>query len=302
MSKARLVPLLVLLALATAASGCCLSGGGSSGVAPIGGGAGTGPATSLSPGFAPDPTFLNGSAGGPTDASTMSPTCRGFVPSSPSHVLVLGAAFPTLRLLVHSEADTTLVVRMADGSIRCNDDSDGFDPVVEGPFPQGSHEVFVGTYAAGAPSAYQLGITVNPALTPSTMTVQPIVATVPGGGTGPARVLREGVATVAIATGNLPGVAQGTVCNWQQTTADPTSGYDCRWRLACAGQVLYGDGEGGYAPCSDPSWPPGTFVADMGTTAQDRDPSFMFAVGSMTVRDDETGARGAYSVTLIPGQ
>ena len=95
----------------------------------------------------------------------------------------------TLRVLAHSDVDTTLVVQLADGTYLCNDDTDGRDPVVEGSFPAGNHNVYVGTYSAGQTAPYTLGLTVNPAITPSTMQsgmVPPIVGgpTVGSGPTG----------------------------------------------------------------------------------------------------------------------
>src|SRR5690606_35132525 len=99
--------------------------------------------------FTPDPHTANGAAGGGTDASTLDPNCRGWVASRPDHLLVTSGDFANLRVMARSEQDTTLVIRMPDGTYRCNDDSEGgVNPLVEGAFPAGTYAIFVGTYSA----------------------------------------------------------------------------------------------------------------------------------------------------------
>lgn len=259
----------------------------------------SGPPVAIAPGFAPDPMMLSGSAGGTVSANTQDASCRGNVAMLPNHTLQLSAPM-SLRLLAHSDTDTTMVVRLADGTYLCNDDSDGFDPIVEHAFPAGDHNVWIGTFATGATASYTLGITVNPAIQPSTMgsgVVPPIGGPTLGGGRTPGTVLVTGVATVALVTGNVPGVTAGSTCTYTQSVSENPAPLDCRWRVECSGVVVYGDGDGGYAPCSDPSWPPGTLVADIQTTSGDRDASLIINPGGMSARDDATGPRGEYSVT-----
>jgi hypothetical protein len=284
---------------ALALSGCCFGGG-------LGGSTAT-PTMWLDPGFTPDPNLpppaLSG-AGGSRDASAMDSSCRGYVPSSPQHGVGLTSTLNGLRILVHSAVDTTLVVRTPDGRYFCNDDSDGLDPTVSGNFGPGNLEVYVGTYVesdAGAP--YEIGFTTIATITPTTLH-QPYV-----GGTGPTipgidpsgppagRELSRGTAVVREVTGALPGVTPGARCTYVQATADPSSGFDCRWRVECAGLVVYGDGSGGFAPCVDPSWPPGVRVADTNTTSVDRDPSLVVNPGGLTVQDDASGPLGAYHIS-----
>ena len=123
----------------------------------------------LAPGFAPDPTLVTGTAGGPTDAATMGPACRGWIASVPSVVLTTSAAIPILRVVVNASQDTTLVVRLASGEVLCDDDSGGsLNPAISGSFPAGRHEIYVGEYtrsSAGTP--FQLGLTTNAALGPA---------------------------------------------------------------------------------------------------------------------------------------
>ncbi len=140
--------------------GCCFGGMG-------GGGA----AFSLTPGFTPDPQLATGNAGGLTDSSTLSGECRGYIPSTPNHVLTATGAFPHLRIAANGgSADITLVVQRPDGTYLCNDDSDGLNPMVEGPFAAGEYRIFVGSYSAeSAGAAYRIGISELQTTTPTTI-------------------------------------------------------------------------------------------------------------------------------------
>ncbi len=138
--------------------GCCMGGGASS--APL----------TLGPGFAPQPTTQSGIALGVTDASTLNPACIGNIPSSPQHTVNVTAPIPNLRIMVRSDADTTLVVRLPDGSYRCNADTDGLNPLVEGPVGVGTVEVFVGAYSTdSAGTIYTIGFTEQPGTMPSSL-------------------------------------------------------------------------------------------------------------------------------------
>lgn len=147
-------------------SGCCFGGTPSTGITPPGTGTapppppGAGPMVTIGPGFMPDPQTATGSAGGPVQASTMSSDCRGYINSAPNHIINATGAFANLRVIVSSSADTTLVIQRADGSFVCNDDFEGLNPGVQGPFGPGQHRVWVGTYnAASAGAAYTIGFT-----------------------------------------------------------------------------------------------------------------------------------------------
>ncbi len=131
------------------------------------GSSGGGAAITLTTGFSPDPTTVTGSAGGGTAASSLNSECNGNVGSSPNHVMTLGAAFPQLRIMAHSAADTTLVVRRPDGTFLCNDDSDGLDPMVEGAFAAGEYQIYVGSYNADERPSYTLGVSAGTTATPS---------------------------------------------------------------------------------------------------------------------------------------
>lgn len=149
----------MFLAAALGIGGCCMGGGTSN--APL----------SLGPGFAPQPTTQTGMALGVTDASTLNPSCIGLIPSEPQHTVNVTAPIPNLRIMVNSYgADTTLVVRLPDGSYRCNDDTDGLNPLVEGPVAVGAVQVFVGAYSTdSAGTRYTIGFTEQPGTMPSSL-------------------------------------------------------------------------------------------------------------------------------------
>lgn len=114
---------------------------------------GAGEIIALPPSFRPDPIVRRGSAGGPIDAAALDESCRGYITSEPTYLLKLDTPLPDLRVLVHMQGDATLVVQLDDGTVLCNDDSEGLDPIVEGRFPAGRHRVWVGTYSSDAVGA-----------------------------------------------------------------------------------------------------------------------------------------------------
>jgi hypothetical protein len=121
-----------------------------------------GPAIALSPGFAPDPMVLTGSAGGTTDATTLNPTCRGSIGTIPNHTFTVSAPMNFARFTAESQTDLTLVVR-GPGGILCNDDTHGFNPEVAGPLAAGTYEVFVGVYGGtGGQVPYTLSVSQTP--------------------------------------------------------------------------------------------------------------------------------------------
>lgn len=110
-------------------------------------------------------------------------------------------------------------------------------------------------------------------------------------------IVRSGSATARTVSGNLPGVAVGTVCSYVEfRILDST--LDCRWNVTCGGYVLYGLGTGGYQRCEDPTWPAGTLMFDPNTSRIDTDPSFIFNANGLSVSDDAAGRLGAFTVTL----
>ncbi|MAI89980.1 peptidase S1 [Ponticaulis sp.] len=105
---------------------------------------------SLNSGFSPDPYNVSITAGGSIDAGNIG--CAGMVANAPDFRLYFGAgnALP-LILSVASDADTTLVVNMPNGSWLCDDDSgNGLNPSIylSSP-PSGQYDIWVGSYGGG---------------------------------------------------------------------------------------------------------------------------------------------------------
>lgn len=187
--------------LSVLAAGCCFGGVPNIPPPPVtspGPGGGTtvttppvaASAITLAPGFAPDPTLTVGNAGGPVEASTMGGSCRGTIGAAPNITLTTTAAISGLRVVVSSPQDTTLVVRLADGTVLCDDDGGGYpNPMVSGSFPAGSHSIYVGTYSPSATGAgYTLAFTTNPTVNAGSLGTAPpptIPPTTIAGGTGP---------------------------------------------------------------------------------------------------------------------
>ena len=107
---------------------------------------------SLTAGFADDPYVLSLFVGGASNqASSQFPgsSCAGLVPASPQYSLDYTAGTYNLYISAVSPADTTLVVRAPDGTVHCNDDSDGtLNPSVGISNPSsGRYLIWLGTYS-----------------------------------------------------------------------------------------------------------------------------------------------------------
>lgn len=106
----------------------------------------------LNNGFTPDPHQVSVTAGGNLDAARMAPGCVGWVSGPPSVAVDYNAGDWPLIFSTESASDTTLVVRLPDGSYLCDDDSGGnLNAMVEMASPAtGRYEVWVGAYSADA--------------------------------------------------------------------------------------------------------------------------------------------------------
>jgi serine protease Do len=132
--------------------------------------------------FTPDPYTATGSAGGPVDASTMNPACRGFVSAQPNQTLMASTAFANLRILVNGgHQDATLMVQKPDGSFVCDDDSEGRHPIVQFQTTPGLHRVWIGSYQPGVELPYVLGISELSSVTTSTIGAPPGTTNAPAG-------------------------------------------------------------------------------------------------------------------------
>ncbi|MFN3170204.1 MAG: hypothetical protein ACE37E_05885 [Hyphomicrobiales bacterium] len=90
-------------------------------------------------------------AGGQLQASSVGNNCNGFIANAPDYTIDFqGAGRVPLDISVTSSTDTTLVVVGPDGSVYCNDDSDGLNPALSIGHPRaGNYAVWVGTYSDG---------------------------------------------------------------------------------------------------------------------------------------------------------
>lgn len=115
----------------------------------------------LTAGFMPDPQTVNLQSGGPINAQTISPSCRGFIADAPDVRLNYRAGSYPLILSVASGADTTLVVNAPDTSWYCDDDGgvNGMNPSIRFNSPQsGQYDIWVGTYGNASLQPAQLHI------------------------------------------------------------------------------------------------------------------------------------------------
>lgn len=109
-----------------------------------------------------------GSTGGSIPGSGVSGqgVCRGYYLGAPNHLLLVPNPRDFLRIYVMSAADSTLIVRRPDGEILCNDDTYGFNPSIEGSFPAGLYQVWVGSYRENEVRPYRVTVTANPSNQP----------------------------------------------------------------------------------------------------------------------------------------
>lgn len=120
----------------------------------------------LATGFMPDPRVVRGTTGSQVGAEAMSfpRGCRGYYGGQPDHLLSLSTPMSYLRLDAVSSADTTLAIVAPDGAVYCDDDGGmGTNARIEGQFPPGTYQVFVGTYRPGPGSPYELYLSELPA-------------------------------------------------------------------------------------------------------------------------------------------
>lgn len=110
------------------------------------------------------PVAVMGRTNGEFDAASIrgEGTCRGWVEAAPSHLMMLRAPQTFLSLFVLSAADSTLIVRRPDGSLVCNDDRYGLNPGIQGSFPAGLYQIWVGTYREGENRPYRITVTADP--------------------------------------------------------------------------------------------------------------------------------------------
>lgn len=105
-------------------------------------------AVTLKAGFTPDPFKINIQAGGPVRTNLGG--VNAFVAKAPDLNLHYTKGNFPLIFRVKSEADTTLLINLPDGTWVANDDSDGVNPAIRIAKPQsGRYDIYVGTFRNG---------------------------------------------------------------------------------------------------------------------------------------------------------
>lgn len=107
----------------------------------------------LNAGFAPDPWVKELIAGGPIQ--TGKGGVNAWVANPPDFQVYYTAGPFVLTFYVRSDADTTLLINLPDGTWVADDDGDGFpNPKLSFARPQsGRYDIWVGTVGKGAPNA-----------------------------------------------------------------------------------------------------------------------------------------------------
>ncbi|MCS6797831.1 MAG: hypothetical protein NZ898_04775 [Myxococcota bacterium] len=105
------------------------------------------------------PRTVNGTTRTSLEARQIDSQCRGWVPRSP-HVVVSLEQPREVELTTRSTGDTTLLVRLPDGRIACDDDSgSNRNARLRLELPAGPTRVWVGRFGVGAQVAFELAIT-----------------------------------------------------------------------------------------------------------------------------------------------
>ena len=105
----------------------------------------------LAPGFSPAPATFDALSGGDIAVKSLNlgDNCLGYAASDPDFLIELTGEFSLITFLAASEADTTLIVNLPNGSWACNDDTNGLNPaLVFHSAPAGGYRVWIGSYAA----------------------------------------------------------------------------------------------------------------------------------------------------------
>ncbi|MBN1179693.1 MAG: hypothetical protein JXD18_10795 [Anaerolineae bacterium] len=119
----------------------------------------------LASGFVPDPYEVAVVSGGGVDVWSLDlgMSCTGYATSAPDFRLFLSGDSPGLNIFFvpdDESSDTTLIINEPTGSWACNDDYNGWNPMVEFSNPaQGQYDIWVGSYSSDELVAGTLYIT-----------------------------------------------------------------------------------------------------------------------------------------------
>jgi SAM-dependent methyltransferase len=127
----------------------------------------------LSGGFSPDPHKAKGASGGNNLASALQADCTGWLATTPDHILELSTPFEYLRIFTQSAGDTALVIKMPNGKFRCNDNTHGHNPLLEGSWPIGVYQIWVASDKKDDMHEYEIKFTTNKSAIPTSIPVKP---------------------------------------------------------------------------------------------------------------------------------
>lgn len=227
----------------------------------------------------PSPPPLSAHVRGTVSAGSFHDNCRGYVPDAP--LLVLRAAeTTTVRLLATSSEDTVLVLRTADGTVHCDDDTGGNrNPLVTASVGPGDHRVWVGTYADDGQADVVFAMTSGDVAAVTTPTVDlsraPAIATISGSTETPLEGSVQGIVAANTVSAACPGflpVAPHAVLRLEEPrqvriTTHTTSGTDLVMLVRTPEGTIYCDDDrgGSYMPLVEASLPAGDHRVWIGT-------------------------------------
>ena len=130
----------------------------------------------LEAGFPEDPHVVEMVSGATEDAfvdiasTSLGEDCLGYATPQPDYKIRFTGDSEGLRVFFYStqeEGDTTLVINLPDGSWLCNDDSSGFNPLIDILDPmEGQYDIWVGSYSPNENIPGYLVITESADITP----------------------------------------------------------------------------------------------------------------------------------------
>lgn len=98
-------------------------------------------------GFALDPFFVSLNGGGPIDASTLDPSCSGYITERPRLTINWAGTAEFAELFLYSDHNPSLIIQTPTGDYICNDDTNDLlhDPTIEvtNP-PDGEYKIWIG--------------------------------------------------------------------------------------------------------------------------------------------------------------
>lgn len=117
----------------------------------------------LTTNFQPDPRSIDVTAGGNINSERLGNGCTGSIANAPDVRLNFTAGRFPLYISVTSQADTTLVVNLPDGSWVCNDDLTDLNPgiVLDRP-ASGQYDIWIGVFGGGTGIPAKLSISEVP--------------------------------------------------------------------------------------------------------------------------------------------